>query len=228
MNNEDNNKMVLYENHFFIGDTKSAKDLTNLNNYVVMYTKDKNDVARYKDKLKEMIHNVFVIGLLLGLSVGFLIAMGINHIARADVLSKSQTSVANEIVTLSYKHGAVAEDMLAIAYIESSLNPKARGAIGEVGAFQLLPKYHKVSAQSSLEEQFVKALKYVRQVKKSCGKVAWVNCYNRGEAGAKKVKNHTDTKYYKKFQRAKKRVSERVIANYYNRVEGLYGYQTKN
>lgn len=96
----------------------------------------------------------------------------------------------------------------AIAKVESSLNPKATGSVGEQGLFQLRPEFYQEGQPGSLynpEENIRVALKLIKHKKKACvhkEKNAWVVCYNMGLAGARRINNPFNQTYYKKVMAA--------------------------
>jgi len=70
---------------------------------------------------------------------------------------------------------------LAIALVESELNPGALGGLGEVGVFQLRPEFHPV-VKANVQHNVTVAVKYLAQLKTRCGKYgdAFFVCFNYG------------------------------------------------
>lgn len=91
---------------------------------------------------------------------------------------------------------------LAIATVESSLNPKAIGKHGEVGLFQIHPGYH--SLDLFYKDELGYSIGLLIKVKQRCKELnsAWFVCWNTGFKGRPKS-NPKSHPYYK-----------RVIAEY--------------
>lgn len=69
---------------------------------------------------------------------------------------------------------------VAIAKVESGLNPNKIGKIGEVGLFQLRPEFHRIGSQ---KQNIRTAIRYLKHLKGYCGptyKDAYFICYNVG------------------------------------------------
>jgi len=95
---------------------------------------------------------------------------------------------------------------VAIAKVESSLNPNAVGAIGEIGLFQIRPKYSKFTSSElfNIPTNIIEGLRMLRFAKKHCKHkidYTWVTCYNRGVEGGLKVKEPKKDEYYVKVMR---------------------------
>ena len=89
---------------------------------------------------------------------------------------------------------------LAVAIVDSGLNPKAVGVLNEQGLFQLRPEYHKLNGQVS--NNIKVGVKYLALLKsKSNGAFgnAWFVLFNYGPHNAPKAPEQT--KYYKKVMR---------------------------
>jgi len=86
---------------------------------------------------------------------------------------------------------------------ESSLRPKAVGPVGEIGLFQVRPKYSKFSRKELFNPivNITEGLRMLSFAKKYCKhKVdyTWLVCYNAGVTGGSKVTNPKEFEYYKK------------------------------
>lgn len=83
---------------------------------------------------------------------------------------------------------------VAVAKVESSLNPNARGKLGEVGLFQIRPKFAKLAIYTPKEniEEGIRQLVYW---KAHCPVKEFVVCYNQGARKPKYPQLHP---YYKK------------------------------
>lgn len=97
--------------------------------------------------------------------------------------------------------------LFAIAKVESSMRPDAVGSVGELGLFQLRPKYYaKKNPQLLFDPQHsakvaAKVLKWKLERCKSMGNAAFV-CYNRGVTGGLRLKSPRKTDYYRKVSDA--------------------------
>lgn len=114
------------------------------------------------------------------------------------------TSVKAQIVTAAQKYGQDPVELLAIAAIESSYNPRAIGALGEIGLFQLRPQFYNIKLGDSIEKQVKEAGKLLTEVKFKC-KNKYIQCWNMGITKTKKLKLKV-TAYERKFQNAKSKI----------------------
>jgi soluble lytic murein transglycosylase-like protein len=99
-----------------------------------------------------------------------------NAVAKADTLESQ--------ITKSARHAGVDPTLaLAIAEVESGMNPDAVGALGEIGLFQLRPEYHAVK-KGDVRHNIDAATKYLAYLKRKCGGYgdAFFVCYNYGTA----------------------------------------------
>lgn len=129
----------------------------------------------------------------------------------AIISGLSISTVANGKIVAGTKEdiAKVAHDMgedplllLAIAKVESSFNPKARGKIGEIGLFQIRPEYHPILPEMNVREQTHLAIRLLQALKVECGK-KFLQCWNMGAARTTQ-KNFKKTKYETKVQNAYK------------------------
>ena len=95
---------------------------------------------------------------------------------------------------------------LAVAKVESNLDPKAIGSRGEVGLFQLMPQvikqhgFTKKQAADPLNNIYL-GLKMLKYAKDQCPHKGGLNslvCYNVGLGKAKNIKNPSKFIYVKK------------------------------
>ena len=101
---------------------------------------------------------------------------------------------------------------VAIATVESGLNPKAIGKLGEVGVFQLRPEFHDVR-KGDTHHNIAVGVAYLAEMKRSCAKFkdAWFVCYNYGPHN--KLKRPRQTAYYKRVMQALNEIkSKRHVA----------------
>lgn len=115
----------------------------------------------------------------------------------SHALTKSE--IVEMIKTKSVTEGVDPDLAVAIATVESSLNPQAIGSLKEVGLFQLRPEYHDVKA-GNLKHNTRIALKYLSYLKtvgdkKEMGE-AWFVLFNYGPN--RTLKRPRETNYYKK------------------------------
>lgn len=92
---------------------------------------------------------------------------------------------------------------VAIARTESSLRPNVIGSVGEVGLFQIRPKYSKYTAEELKNPviNITEGMRFLQFAKKHCkSKVdfTWINCYNLGVTGGSNLKYPKKFEYYKK------------------------------
>lgn len=98
---------------------------------------------------------------------------------------------------------------VAIARTESSLRPNVIGSVGEVGLFQIRPKYSKYTKAELFNPviNITEGLRFMQNAKRYCRhKVdyTWINCYNLGVTGGSKLKYPKKFEYYKKVMRRMK------------------------
>lgn len=110
------------------------------------------------------------------------------------------------ICTAALKHGIDPYKAAAVAEIESSLNPSAVGPIGELGLFQLRPKYFAGDLKNPVVNTYT-AMKHIAEIKTRCPHTnslegGWVLCHNLGVRGAGRIQNPAGQTYYKKFKEA--------------------------
>jgi len=84
---------------------------------------------------------------------------------------------------------------LAVARVESSLNPAAMGGQGEIGLFQLKPQFVKGVSKKELFNPHVNAIagiERLKEEKEKCShknKLTYLVCYNYGRTNARKVQS---------------------------------------
>lgn len=116
-----------------------------------------------------------------------------------DAKAMSQDEIVSIIKIEAKRHGVNPELALAIAQVESRLNPKARGSKGEIGVFQLRPEYHAVS-EGDVRNNIRTAIRYLAELKVTCAKYgsAYFVCYNYGPS--RHLKHPRQFPYYKRVQ----------------------------
>jgi soluble lytic murein transglycosylase-like protein len=118
-----------------------------------------------------------------------------------QAFAQTKKETVRSIRSIAVEVGIDPDFAVAVATVESGLNPKAVGSLGEVGLFQLRPEYHNVKKGNTSHNTRV-ALSYMMQLKsRYSGKYgsAWFVLYNYGPYNA--PKRPTETKYYKKVMR---------------------------
>lgn len=116
------------------------------------------------------------------------------------------TAIASLILAAAVHFDISPNLALAIAKQESSLNPSAIGSVGEVGLFQVRPKYSKFTAKELLNVQInitegLRMLKFAKKYCKHQVDFTWIICYNRGVTGGSKVRKPEEDEYYIKVMR---------------------------
>lgn len=111
-------------------------------------------------------------------------------------------SHADDIPTLikakAERHNIDPKLVYAIAIVESNLNPKAVGGVGEIGVFQLRPEFHDVKP-GDVRHNIDTAVKYLVYVKRKCYtkyRDAWFICYNTGPHRKNIIKQPKKFIYY--------------------------------
>jgi len=129
-----------------------------------------------------------------------ILALVMSFRAQAKGLKPDKKLILDKIEATALLEGVDPRLMQAIAQTESSLNPKAVGAVGELGLFQMRPEYHKVYRAMTVEQQTKAAIKLIKELKKECG-VKFLQCWNMGVAKTRQ-KNFSRTRYEKKVKYA--------------------------
>jgi hypothetical protein len=96
------------------------------------------------------------------------------------------------------KQGISPELAVAVATVESRLNPNAVGSKGEIGLFQLRPELYPNAQLLNPNVNIKLGIAHLKYWKKHCPvkeQFAWISCYNQG---FRKPKYPTLLPYYKK------------------------------
>lgn len=92
------------------------------------------------------------------------------------------------LILAGAEHRGIDPNMaLAIATVESNLNPAAIGSLGEVGVFQLRPEFYLPNHKISIGEYIDIALDLMADKQAVCGKELLPSCWNIGVYKAKKL-----------------------------------------
>lgn len=84
---------------------------------------------------------------------------------------------------------------LAVAQQESNLNPKAIGALGERGIYQIRPQFHKEYTVKQLEDPLINievGINYLSKMKHECyhrDNINYLVCWNGGPQLGRRVKH---------------------------------------
>lgn len=111
------------------------------------------------------------------------------------MLTISQIILVTTIQVAAMGHGISPKVALAVAQQESQLNPKAIGALGERGVFQLRPEFHKEYTIKQLEDPNINiqaGLDYMVQMQHQCvhkKDLDYLTCWNMGLTAAKSLKH---------------------------------------
>lgn len=131
-------------------------------------------------------------------------------------LAETKTEIIYDINTEAIEAGIDPDYAVAIATVESSLNPNAIGQLGEIGLFQLRPEFHDVRFGETTQN-IRTAISYLRKIKEmwepKIGN-AWFVMYNCGPYRPPRAFRETPerTQYYKKVMRELGRIkTERYL-----------------
>ena len=117
----------------------------------------------------------------------------------------TKEEIVKTIETEAVEAGIDPDFAVALATVESSLNPNAIGALGEVGLFQLRPEFHTVK-RGMVKENVKVALGYLKSIRSQWEpKVggAWFVMFNCGPNNPPRAFRETpkSTRYYRKVMR---------------------------
>lgn len=105
------------------------------------------------------------------------------------------------IISLAPQYDISPETAVAVAKVESKLNPNAIGLLKEVGLFQVRPEYSKYTSEQLKDPKtnIKEGLRILAEAKKRCKhqeSKKYIICFNRGITGGSKVKDPANDKYY--------------------------------
>lgn len=130
-------------------------------------------------------------------------------ITRGQVVHAAEKALTPQqaIQLAAFEYSVDVRLMMAIAHVESSMNPKAVGSLGEIGLFQLRPHLFPEGASFDALTNARAAAKHLKWLAKRPGCTvygkAYFVCHNRG-AFRKVLDNVLEDKYYKSVSRAYK------------------------
>jgi soluble lytic murein transglycosylase-like protein len=141
-----------------------------------------------------------------------LIALAFVRATEAQPNKPSKNQIEAMIFQSAVKNGVDPNLALAIATIESGLNPNAVGSLGELGVFQLRPNFHPV-IKGDVRNNIDVATKYLARLQKQCSRMgsAFFVCYNHGPYS--KVQYPKKTKYYAKVTKELSRRNSIFLAS---------------
>lgn len=116
----------------------------------------------------------------------------------SSAFAAQKKEIAKRIASVSLASGLDPDLAVAIATVESGLNPNAVGGLGEVGLFQLRPEYHKVMPGNT-EHNILVGVAYLVELQSRFSDTygpAWFVLFNYGPARPPKYPERTS--YYKK------------------------------
>lgn len=148
-----------------------------------------------KDVLISVLEVITASLLMLGLIFcGCMLFMG-------SVCKAADTKAIERIIRIeAKKQGFDADLAVAIAKVESNLNPNAKGKANEVGLFQLRPELHPAASFDPATNSRA-AISYLIRIRTLCSRKlgpAFILCFNYGPAGAFKLQRPQQALYYKK------------------------------
>ena len=118
---------------------------------------------------------------------------------------KTKEQIINDITNEATRQGFDPDLAVAIATVESGLNPNAIGLLKERGLFQLRPEYHKLNGET--KNNIETGIKYLAQLKSKFEAkhgAGWFVLYNYGPYNA--PKKPMNTAYFKKVTREINRI----------------------
>lgn len=116
------------------------------------------------------------------------------------------TSITLLILSMATTYGFDPKLALAVARVESQLNPTAIGKLKEVGLFQVRPEFSKLTeAQLKIPAlNIMEGLRILSEAKNGCrhkSKHTFLVCYNAGLTGGGKMTKPAEFAYYKKVMK---------------------------
>jgi soluble lytic murein transglycosylase-like protein len=129
------------------------------------------------------------------------LAFVIGMLVTTEVNAQTKPEIERIIVQAANAHGVSPQLALAIADVESQMNPNMVGSLGEIGLFQLRPEYHRV-VRGDVQANVNTAMRYLAQLQRDCGQYgdAFFVCYNYGPS--RPLKYPRLFPYYKKVKQA--------------------------
>ena len=111
-----------------------------------------------------------------------ILALAMSALAFSSAEAKTEPQIKKIIEMTAIKHGIDPVLAVAIAQVESNLNPDAIGSLGEIGVYQLRPEYHNVK-RGDVRHNVETAIKYLADIRRKWQPVygdAWFIKFNLG------------------------------------------------
>jgi soluble lytic murein transglycosylase-like protein len=117
------------------------------------------------------------------------------------------TAVLVLLIELSARlQGVDPKVAVAVAQVESNMNPDATGSKGERGLFQLHPKFFKGGQYYEPQLNIQAGVAHLKAAEKACGKkmpaLGWLACYNAGVKKAKSFLHPSRNSYVQQVEMA--------------------------
>lgn len=119
-------------------------------------------------------------------------------------------NIINTIIFFSNLYGLDPNISMAVAKVESQINPEAMGSLGELNIFQVRPEftyYSKTALKSNIG--IMVGIQKLIEARDTCihkNDINWLVCYNYGSENAKKVKFPHLFPYVKKVKKELERI----------------------
>lgn len=193
---ETNEEQVLtfYKNIVGLGPNKKTDEYT-------LYTDRPGAMREFNAALATKVQTLVLKSIAIGIILGLVIALFVRS-AHAETIT-NQEQIKRSIASAALAVNIDPSTAIAIAFVESSFNPKAKGKLGEIGLFQMRPEMFSIKKNTAVTKQINLAVQHFVLLKKRCGS-AWPTCHNYGVTGAKRLKDPRKTAYFLKVQAAKK------------------------
>lgn len=123
----------------------------------------------------------------------------------------TKAAIVSLIIGYSNIMGVDPQIAVAVATVESNLNPSAIGSKGEIGLFQLMPQYVPAFTKADLLNPHINILAGVARLKEEKEKcfhkngLTYLVCYNAGRTKAKAIRMPAAFPYVIKVQKEVKR-----------------------
>ena len=120
------------------------------------------------------------------------------------------SNIINSIIFFSQLYGLDPNIALSVAIVETNMNHKAIGQLGEIGLFQVRPEftgYSKTALKSNIG--IMVGIQKLVEARDNCvhkNDINWLVCYNYGSENAKKVKHPHLFPYVKKVKKELERI----------------------
>lgn len=132
----------------------------------------------------------------------------------------TSVQIISIIMSLAPLLGVSPQVAVAVATVESNLNPNAIGGQGEIGLFQIMPNLVKSTGftKKQLLNPIINAyvgIKMIKHAEQACihrHNVDFLVCYNAGVKNARKIKYPHKFPYVVKIKRELAKINERLAS----------------